>query len=191
MNAIKLPFEFDTSIIKKELSQFSKSEYSDIYNPSVTLETLWLKEFIIPIGGPNVPVKFFPNESLQKCPYLLSIFETFKCRVETFRIHTLDPGASIQPHIDSGYSFEKGKVRLHIPIETNDKVEILLDNDLVSMKEGECWYCNFDILHEVHNRSDQVRVHLILDCMVNDWLTEVFGMAIAWWIRVILKYYDK
>ncbi len=179
MNAIKLPFNFDTSIIKRELAQFSKEDYSDIYNPSVTLETLWLKHFIEPKGGPDVPIEFFPNESLKKCPYLLSIFNTFQCRTETFRIHTLDAGASIKPHRDSGYSFEHGKVRLHIPVQTNDKVEILLNNKSVNMKEGECWYCNFNIVHEVHNHGNTPRIHIILDCLVNDWLEEVFSTASA------------
>lgn len=173
-NAIKLPFDFDVAKIRQELAQFSKTDYTDIYNPSVTLETLWLKHFIVPVGGPDVPVKFLPNEALKKCPYLLSIFNLFECQVETFRIHTLNGGASIQPHHDTGYSFEHGKVRLHIPIQTNEKVEILLEGEPVKMKEGECWYCNFDKIHEVHNRSDQGRMHLILDCMVNDWLEEVF-----------------
>ena len=174
MNSIKLPFHFDTEIIKKELAQFTKSEYTDIYNPSVTLETLWLKHLIVPIGGPHEEIKFVPNDALKKCPYLLSIFETFKCQTETFRVHTLDPGASIRPHYDSGYSFEHGKIRLHIPVQTNDKVEIILQGEHVKMKEGECWYCNFDTLHEVHNRSDEPRVHLILDCMVNDWMKDIF-----------------
>ena len=173
-NAVKLPFDFDVTKIKEELNQFSKTEYTDIYNPSVTLETLWLKHLIVPIGGPNEPIKFVPNESLKKCPYLMSIFESFQCQVETFRIHTLDAGASIQPHRDVGYSFEHGKVRLHIPIQTNDKVEIILENELVKMKEGECWYCNFDKIHEVHNRSDSGRMHLILDCLVNEWLAGEF-----------------
>jgi len=175
MNAIKLPFTFDASKIKQELAQFSKTEYDDIYNPSVTLETLWLKHFIVPIGGPNVPIKFVPNDSLKKCPYLLSIFNIFQCEVQTFRIHTLDAGASIKPHKDTGYSFEQGKIRLHIPIQTNDKVEILLEKKPVKMKEGECWYCNFDVMHEVHNHSESPRVHLILDCMVNDWLKGIFS----------------
>jgi len=179
MDAIKLPFHFDTSIIKKELAQFTKTDYSDIYNPSVTLETLWLKHLIEPKGGPDTPIKFYPNEALKKCPYLLSVFETFKCNPETFRIHTLDPGASIKPHKDSGYSFELGKVRLHIPIQTNEKVEILLRGEPVKMKEGECWYCNFDITHEVHNHSNEPRVHLILDCLVNEWLEGVFSEATA------------
>lgn len=174
MNAIKLPFHFDSSEIKKELTQFSKKDYSDIYNPSVTLETLWLKHFIEPKGGPNTPIVFYPNEALKKCPYLLSVFEKFQCRVETFRVHTLDPGASIKPHKDVGYSFEQGLVRLHIPIQTNDQVQILLEGVPVKMREGECWYCNFNISHEVHNQSDTPRIHLILDCIVNDWLTKIF-----------------
>ena len=176
-NALKLPFDFDASIIKKEIAQFADSEYDDIYNPSVTLETLWLKHLIVPMGGPDQPIKFVPTESLKKCPYLLSIFETFDCQTETFRIHSLDGGASIKPHRDTGYSLEHGKVRLHIPIQTNDKVEILLEGEPVKMKEGECWYCNFDIIHEVHNKSDESRIHLILDCMVNDWLKDVFAKA--------------
>lgn len=179
MNSIKLPFQFDTSIIKQELSQFTKTDYSDIYNPSVTLETLWLKHFIEPKRESEDIIKFYPNEALKKCPYMLSIFETFRCDVETFRVHTLDPGASIKAHRDSGYSFEHGKVRLHIPIVTNDKVEILLNGEPVKMKEGECWYCNFHIVHEVHNHSEQPRVHIILDCMVNDWLTDVFNSSIS------------
>lgn len=179
MNAFKLPFSFDAVKIKEELLQFSKTEYSDIYNPSVTLETLWLKHFIEPRRITDDEIVFEPNDALNKCPYLLSIFKTFNCRVETFRVHTLDPQASIKPHRDIGYSIEYGKVRLHIPIQTNDKVDILLENKRVPMKEGECWYCNFHILHEVHNRSDQPRVHLILDCIVNDWLEEMFEQAAA------------
>ena len=174
MNSLKLPFEFDAAILKNEVAQFSKEDYYDIYNPSVTLKTLWSKEFIKPISDPGEPAVFGPNESLKKCPSLLSIFKKFHCPVETFRIHSLDPGSSIKPHCDSGFSFEHGKVRLHIPIQTNDSVEIKLNGEQVSMKEGECWYCNFDIEHEVHNRGKETRVHLIIDCIVNVWLSEIF-----------------
>lgn len=177
MNALKLPFEFDVEIIKKELSQFSKTDYQDIYNSSVMLETLWLIHFIEPIIGEDGLPIFLPNDALKKCPYLLSIFEKFECPVETFRIHTLDGGASIMKHRDTGYSFEHGKVRLHIPVFTNEKVEMLVDDQPIPMKVGECWYCNFHLEHEVKNNSDQQRAHIIIDCLVNDWLTGVFEEA--------------
>ena len=174
MNALKLPFTFDASIIKEEITQFSKTDYYDIYNPSVELETLWSKNLIEPIGGPDAPPKFLPNTALEQCSYLMSILNTFQCKKETFRIHALDPGAHIRPHRDIGYSLEHGKVRLHIPVQTNNQVEILLNNAPVKMQEGECWYCNFHITHEVHNHGDEPRIHLILDCMVNEWLEDIF-----------------
>lgn len=177
MNTLKLPFEFDVSAIKKEIEDFSKSDYYDIYNPSVELETLWAKHLIEPVGGPNDVIRFLPTNVLKRCPYLLSVFNTFQCQVETFRIHALDPGAGIRPHRDIGYSFEHGKVRLHIPVQTNDKVELLLENTPVKMKEGECWYCNFHVLHEVRNNSDQPRIHLIIDCIVNDWVEGIFNSS--------------
>jgi mannose-6-phosphate isomerase-like protein (cupin superfamily) len=177
MISLKLPFTFDADKLQSEISQFAKEDYYDIYNPSVTLETLWSKEFIVPIGSPDTIPIFVPNENLKKCPHLLAIFNTFQCSVETFRIHALDAGASIRPHNDTGFCFEAGKVRLHIPIRTNDKIEIIIEGQHVKMKEGECWYCNFDKTHEVQNKSDEVRIHLIIDCMVNDWLTDVFESA--------------
>lgn len=174
MHSLKLPFQFDASQIRSEIGQFSKVDYYDIYNPSVQLETLWSINLIIPIADDEKGFVFHPTENLKKCLYLLSVFQAFQCSVETFRIHALDSGASIMPHRDAGYSFEHGKVRLHIPIKTNDKVEILLEGHPVKMKEGECWYCNFDVVHEVHNKGQEPRIHLIIDCMVNEWLTEVF-----------------
>ena len=178
MNALKLPFTFDPNRIKEEISQFSKTDYYDIYNPSVKMESLWSKHFIEPIRNPDDSFKFSPNTALKKCPYLLSIHDTFQCDKETFRVHTLDGGAHIRPHRDSGYSLAHGKVRLHIPVETNDKVQILLNDELVQMQAGECWYCNFHITHEVHNYSDRPRIHLIIDCMVNDWLKAIFKQAL-------------
>ena len=98
------------------------------------------------------------------------ILNTFKCKKETFRVHILDPKADIRAHRDFGYRLEDGKIRIHIPVETNSNVQLLLNDQPIKMKEGECWYCNFHIKHEVHNKSNQPRTHLILDCMVNDWL---------------------
>lgn len=177
MDSLKLPFLFDTSVIEKEIAQFSKSDYYDIYNPSVALETLWSKHLIEPIGSPSDIPCFLPNEALKKCPYLLSILNTFQCEKETFRIHILDPGASIKPHRDIGYRFEDGKIRIHIPVQTNEKVQLLLNNSLVKMEMGECWYCNFHVKHEVNNNSNVPRVHLIMDCIVNDWFEEIFNAA--------------
>jgi len=177
MNAIKLPFLFDTKQIKHEISQFAKEDYYDIYNPSVSLNTLWSKHFIEPINDANGLPVFLPNESLKKCPYLLSILNTFQCKKETFRIHTLDAGASIKPHRDIGYNLKNGKIRIHIPVRTNEEVQLIIENETIQMKEGECWYCNFHTTHEVHNKSNNPRTHLIIDCIVNPWLEALLNKS--------------
>lgn len=177
MKALQLPFQFDSQKILQELSQFSQEDYYDIYNPSVTVETLWSKHFIEPLGSPEDGVVFQPNQSLLQCPYLLSIHDLFECPKETFRVHTLQAGAHIKPHRDIGYRLEDGKVRLHIPVQTHADVAVLLEGEKITMQPGECWYCNFHITHEVHNDSPQHRIHILLDCLVNPWLRELFKNA--------------
>lgn len=174
MNALQLPFTFDAEQILEEVRQFTNEEYYDIYNTSVELETLWSKHLIEPkIGADNLP-HFHPNEALLNSPYLLSILDTFKCKKETYRIHTLEAGAQIRPHRDIGYSIDHGLIRIHIPVITNEKVQLIVNGEEIKMKSGECWYCNFNEVHEVQNNSDQPRTHLIMDCVVNDWLKDLF-----------------
>jgi len=45
------------------------------------------------------------------------------------------------------------------------------------MSPGEVWYADFDRVHHVHNPGREPRVHLLLDCVVNDWLLERFDAA--------------
>lgn len=179
MNALKLPFTFDPVRMQQEINQFKQEDYYDIYNPSVTLKTLWSKHLIEPVGSPDTEVEFVPNKALQQSPYLLGVLDTFKCRKETFRIHTLEAGAKIKPHRDVCYSFEHGLIRIHIPVETNNQVLLLVNAERITMKPGESWYCNFNEIHEVQNNSDRSRTHLIMDCVVNDWFSQVFEEAKA------------
>jgi aspartyl/asparaginyl beta-hydroxylase (cupin superfamily) len=85
----------------------------------------------------------------------------------------LKAGSSIREHRDYQLGFEDGEVRLHIPVVTNTEVEFVLDGVRSDMKEGECWYHNFNLPHRVANRGTVDRVHLVLDCVVNDWLREM------------------
>jgi hypothetical protein len=47
------------------------------------------------------------------------------------------------------------------------------------MNEGELWYLNVNQPHHVTNRSTTDRIHLVIDCVVNDWLREVLLAAAA------------
>jgi hypothetical protein len=83
----------------------------------------------------------------------------------------------IKEHTDHKLGFEDGEVRVHIPVVTNPDVEFVLNNVRVDMKEGECWYHNFNLPHHIANRGQSDRIHLVVDCVVNDWLREVLIAA--------------
>jgi aspartyl/asparaginyl beta-hydroxylase (cupin superfamily) len=70
-------------------------------------------------------------------------------------------------------------VRLHIPIITDPRIDFFVNNRKVVMNEGECWYINFNLPHRVYNNSDIDRVHLVIDCVVNDWVRSIIEISEA------------
>jgi hypothetical protein len=82
----------------------------------------------------------------------------------------LHAGAVIKEHTDYDMNFEKGEVRFHIPVQTNSEVSFFLENEKIPMLEGECWYLNLSLKHRVNNSGNRNRIHLVIDCKVNDWV---------------------
>ena len=74
-------------------------------------------------------------------------------------------------------SYEKGEVRFHIPVFTNDGVFFFSRDTRIIMKEGECWYVNVNIPHRVSNEGLTDRIHLVIDCKVNPWIKEWFSRS--------------
>jgi quercetin dioxygenase-like cupin family protein len=71
-------------------------------------------------------------------------------------------------------SIEDGCARIHIPVKTSSEVEFYLDGKRIEMNEGEAWYLNLNLPHRVENKSPNERVHLVIDCIANDWLRSFF-----------------
>ncbi|MEP6940635.1 MAG: aspartyl/asparaginyl beta-hydroxylase domain-containing protein [Rudaea sp.] len=63
---------------------------------------------------------------------------------------------------------------MHIPAHTNRDVELILGGESRSLREGECWYLNFDLGHALANRGVSDRDHVVIDARVNPWLTTQF-----------------
>jgi hypothetical protein len=93
-----------------------------------------------------------------------------RCPVGSVRLLRLSAGGQIREHRDEGLRMELGLARLHVPILTGQDVEFYLGAELVTMAPGECWYLNFDLPHRVQNLGTTERIHLVIDCEVNDWL---------------------
>jgi hypothetical protein len=107
---------------------------------------------------------------LQHCPEIQSVLGQLLCPIRAVRLMRLKAGAEIKPHRDDGLSMELGEARLHIPVYTSDAVGFIVDKKLIPMNAGELWYFNADQTHEVHNRGSEDRIHLVIDCVANDWL---------------------
>ncbi len=171
----KLPLQFDPAGLVADLQSIPRDQYRDVYNPYLEPDTLFRFDLIEPEFVPKMDrtPDFKPNTSLKSLPAFLAVFEAIKSPMELMCVHTLAPGASIRPHRDVGRSFEEGVFRVHVPITTNPAVETLHNEERVTMAPGDCWYLNFDLRHEIHNRSDQWRAHLIMDCRRNEWWDEM------------------
>lgn len=112
---------------------------------------------------------------LEQSAYLRSVLDFFQCEKTSVRLMKLDTGAVIKEHCDHDLSFEDGEVRFHIPVSTNPAVEFFLSDERILMQEGECWYLNLTLKHRINNFGHTDRIHLVLDCKVNDWLNEQFA----------------
>jgi aspartyl/asparaginyl beta-hydroxylase len=114
---------------------------------------------------------------MQQCPAIINLLSHLHCTFMSVRLLNLQSGSVIKEHRDHELSFENGEARLHFPVFTNAQVEFYVDNQLVQMQEGDCWYINAQLPHRVANYGNADRIHLVVDCVVNDWLTEVFNRS--------------
>ena len=177
--AKKLPFTFDVEALTKEYHSIPESVYADLSGSYEKENRLFRLNLVEPEFVPEMDraPEFLPIDLLKERPEMLRIYNTIQSPMETYRIHRMAPHKSIDLHRDVALSWDHGAFRIHVPIITNDKVEFLQQGKPVVMKPGECWYLNVDVEHEVHNRSDEWRIHLILDCRRNAWWEEVMASA--------------
>lgn len=180
MNSYKLPFQFDSEMLIADLEQVRTVEWIAHYNQG-DYEGGWSVAPLRAVQGSSTNIYATPMPDiyqnttlLARCPYFRHILATFNCQQTSVRLMKLDPGSEIKEHADSSLSYKNQDVRLHVPVVTNAEVDFFLNGERIEMKVGECWYLDFTQLHRVCNRSQTPRIHLVIDCLVNDWLREIF-----------------
>lgn len=125
-------------------------------------------------AGNNQDDAYMDTELAEMLPETQKVVNFFQCEKTSVRILKLTPGSIIKPHSDHGLNFFDGSVRIHIPIQTNPNVEFIVAGEKLVMKEGECWFADFNKTHSVSNHGDNDRLHLVIDLIVNDWLKDLF-----------------
>ncbi|MFZ6770513.1 aspartyl/asparaginyl beta-hydroxylase domain-containing protein [Undibacterium sp. Di26W] len=191
---LKLPFSFDLTRLRAELNQLQASQWISHFNTNA-YENNWLCLPLRAVDGRIdhiMPVNeghFQDTALLLGCPYMREVIDVFQCEKTSIRLMSLEAGGVIKEHRDDATSLEDGITRLHIPINTTPDVLFRIDGEEVHFSAGDTWYLNASCLHAVRNPGTQARVHLMLDCVSNAWLEEVFRDA-GWVARPASKYPD-
>lgn len=175
--AFKFPFRFDTAALKYDLAQLGDDEWTPHFNPQY-YEGMWSGVALRAVSGATFQLLADASKSgvytdtaiLHRCGYFREVLGAFKCSLETVRLLKLATGSRILEHRDFDLGFKWGVVRVHVPVQTDAGVEFLLDGEPVEMREGECWYLDLSLPHRVNNQGKTDRVHLVIDCVVNEWL---------------------
>ncbi|OYY71816.1 MAG: aspartyl beta-hydroxylase [Sphingomonas sp. 28-63-12] len=115
---------------------------------------------------------------LSRMPYIRTVLAAFQCPLQAVRLMRLAPGSVIKEHRDHDLAAEWGTARIHVPITTNDQVTFQVNRRPIAMTPGSAWYLRLADPHSVANRGTSDRVHLVIDCTVNDWLIALLsGLA--------------
>lgn len=117
------------------------------------------------------------NVYLERFPSVKQLLQCIECPVMAARFLNLQAGAVIKEHRDNELAFEKGEARLHFPVFTNPGVEFFSEHERIFLLEGECWYLNANLPHRVTNNGGTDRIHLVIDCKVNDWLKDLITLS--------------
>ena len=180
-SSIRLPFQFDAALLQEEMNacldaawrpHFNDRDYSGNWTSIALYSVSGKADDIMTFGG-----VYQPTELLARCRYINGIIEKFRCEKQSVRLLNLAAGSVIHEHRDRGLGYSFGEFRVHIPLQTNPLVDFLVDKKRVDMQAGECWYADFDLPHSVNNRSNESRVHLVIDCIRNGWSDELFRQA--------------
>ncbi|MEP7230698.1 MAG: aspartyl/asparaginyl beta-hydroxylase domain-containing protein [Ginsengibacter sp.] len=177
---------FDVKLMQQEVERLESGLWQAHYN-TYHYEGGWTTLPLRSINGSVENSISIQASSLQKnmaykntslldvCPYLHSVISFFECEKMSVRLMNLNAGAIIKEHSDYDMNFEKGEARFHIPIQTNADVHFFIEDREIPMGEGECWYLNLSLKHRVKNCSNTNRIHLVIDCKVNEWLENLLA----------------
>jgi len=111
---------------------------------------------------------------LNKLPAIKELLTDGNLEVMGARLLRLDAGTFLHEHRDFIYLEEVPRYRLHLPLITNDQAFIVSPDVNVHFKAGYLWKLDpKQTIHSACNFGSQPRIHLMIDCYVNDYLAEL------------------
>jgi hypothetical protein len=183
-SACCLPLVFDPVRLQADLAQVSAADWQAHFNQRI-YEGEWSGVPLRAVLGSAIGIYSDPAAEglwadtplLTRCPYFQAVLAQFACPVLSARLLKLAPGAVIKEHRDYTLGLDYGEVRLHVVVSTNLQVEGRIAGQAHHWAAGECWYADFNQPHSFANRGETERVHLVLDCTLDDWLLNLLSTA--------------
>ncbi len=168
-NSIRFNRTYEVTLLQQELQSCVQYDWIGHFNQR-DYEGKWTCISLRSVDGRHQTIVGFGGEGsyqdtplLDQAAYMRTVIDSIPGAKESIRLMALYPGAEIKPHKDPGCSYTDGVYRIHVPICTHPDVEFYLEGERVMMEEGSCWYLDFSKTHQIINRSNQVRVHLVID----------------------------
>ncbi len=177
--AIRLPRSYNVELLRQDLQTLRDVQGAPQPGPyhagewtGIALHSMGGKDSVFPSAAGMD--RYEETETLKRAPYFKQVLDDLKCPKEVVRILFLPPGGHIKDHFDFHTSFQFGLLRLHIPIITHPDVIFMIGGQRVMWNAGELWYGDFSKVHSVKNDSPVVRVHMVIDVQINEFVLSLF-----------------
>jgi Aspartyl/Asparaginyl beta-hydroxylase len=175
--AVRLPFRFDAAALAADVAALP----NDVWEPHFNTQQYdgdWSGVPLRVAAGAALALypdptsdHFEDTQLLRRCPSVVAALAKLRCPLQTVRFLRLGPGSRITEHRDHRLAHADGEVRLHVPVTTGPHVEFRVAGSPIAMAPGEVWYLDLSERHSVANTGADPRVHLVIDCVVDAWLT--------------------
>lgn len=171
-----MPFVFDAAAAAREALDLPPAAWERHFNSDYYVGD-WSGAALRSSGGsvalyaePQGAAAFSDTPFMRTCPSIAAQLSVFKCPLNSVRLLRLGPGARVREHRDYGLELSTGEARLHVPIVSAGGAHFILNAKPVPMRPGECWYVDVNSPHSVCNEGSAPRIHLVIDCIADDWL---------------------
>ncbi|NUT01298.1 MAG: aspartyl/asparaginyl beta-hydroxylase domain-containing protein, partial [Sphingomonas sp.] len=172
---LKLPIRFDAEALAAEVRALPASAWTPHPTGFVGNEAVRL---VTPGGEDSDAIEgpMAATDSLNRCDYVRQIMAEIGGVWGRSRFMGLAAGREVPPHIDINY-YWRTHLRIHIPVITNPGVLFTCGDETVHMAAGDCWVFDSFLRHDVQNKGDAQRIHLVLDTVGGGILPELMKAA--------------
>jgi hypothetical protein len=172
---LKLPIRFDPDALAAEVRALPTSAWTPHPTGFVGNEAVRL---VSPFGEPTDDIEgpMAPTEDLKRSEYIRQIMAELGAVWGRSRLMGLAAGQEVPSHIDINY-YWRTHLRIHIPVVTNPGVLFTCGDETVHMAAGECWVFDSFRWHDVQNKGNDQRIHLVLDTVGGGLMPELMRAA--------------